>query len=205
MLGNDIIDLREVLTSGQARRPNFQDRICRSSEIKPLQACFSTEHCTWLLWAVKESAYKYYIQAGGAPLFAPKKFRFTALRIAPEIVEGYTETPLGKVFSEVQLSTAHLTAESRSIASESAKIHRKIYLLTASKQASKSKELKQLVCQQIAEELGKDSREVHIIKDDRQVPFLYGKERRLPYAISLSHHGVWGFFSYLKENSPSLG
>lgn len=205
MLGNDIIDLPEVLASGQARRPKFQNRICWASEVEPLQAWFSDEHCTWLLWAIKESAYKYYIQSGGQPLFAPKKFRFKALKIEAGLVEGHTETPLGKVQSEAKLAAAHLTTESWSLASHRSSIHRKIFPLSASKQIDKSSELKYLICQQWMEKFGNNTEAVCIKKDKHQVPHLYQKGQKLPYAISLSHHGAWGFFSYQKENSPSLG
>ncbi len=205
MLGNDIVDLQEVLASGQARRPKFQARICSAAEVRPLQSWFPDEYCTWLLWAIKESAYKYYIQAGAPPLFAPKKFRFNALNIAAGLVEGYTETPLGKVRSEVKLSVAHLTAESWSISSTKSSIDRKIFPLAASKQIERSRTLKKLICQQWMAEMGSTDEEVCIVKDEQQVPSLYQRGQRLPYAISLSHHGAWGFFSYQKENSPSLG
>lgn len=205
MLGNDIVDLQVVLTSGQAQRPGFQDRISSSSELPPLRSYFDEEHCTWLLWAIKESAYKYYIQAEGQPIFAPKKFRFIAQKLQEDTVEGYTETPVGKVRSTVRLTKAHITAESWSETSSHLGIHRHVYGLSASGQVEKSKQLKRLVCMQWAAAFGKHSEEISIQKDHRQVPYLYDREEKLPYAISLSHHGAWGFFSYQKENSPFLG
>ena len=205
MLGNDIIDLQEVLASGQAARPGFRDRICCTGELQALEASFSEEECIWLLWAIKESAYKYYIQAGGTPLFAPKKFRFTPSKLEPDRISGYTQTPNGRVASQVQVSEAYLTAESWSTQFAQTRVHRKIFLLEARGQKDKSQRLKDLVCQQLAASIGEIPEAVSIRKDERQVPFLYRGQEKLPFAMSLSHHGAWGFVSYQQENSPSLG
>ncbi len=200
MLGNDIIDIRAVLRSGQAMRPGFRQRICWDTEIKPLQTQFSEEYCTWILWAIKESAYKYYIQAGGPAMFAPKKFRFSVTKMGLDLISGETQTPLGTVASEVCLFNDYVIAESSLIASSFSDIHRLTYLLDAPRQNSKSKQLKQLISTDLAEKLALSPREISIQKDHRQVPFLYYKQQRLPYFISLSHHGAWGLFSYRKEN-----
>lgn len=199
MLGNDIVDLREVLSSGQAKRPRFKERICLDIELGPLKTQFGEEYCTWVLWAAKESAYKYYIQADGPVIFAPKKFCFTPTDIRSNLITGYTKTPLERVATDIHLFDDYLLAESYASNLLSPNIHRKIYLLDAPGQKAKSKQLKQLICLQLAEELKDIDGELSIRKDSRQVPFLYQKQERLPYSISLSHHGTWGLFSYLHE------
>ncbi|MBX2874913.1 MAG: 4'-phosphopantetheinyl transferase superfamily protein [Saprospiraceae bacterium] len=205
MLGNDIIDLREVLATGQAKRPGFKERICLDMELKPLNTQFSEEYCIWLLWAIKESAYKYYIQAGGQPLFAPKKFQFQPKAIATKLISGLTHTPAGSVHSVVYLSGDYLRAESWSMTLPHPSIHRHLYFLDATTTKGKSKQLKYLIGKQLGAELGYQAEDISIQKDYRQVPYLFHRKQQLPYSISLSHHGTWGLFSYLQENSPSLG
>lgn len=199
MLGNDIIDIQDVLASGQALRPGFKERICLDTEMSPLVDRFSEEYCTWILWAIKESAYKYYIQAGGAPILAPKKFQFSANLMTPELITGQTKTPVGIIASEVRLRKDYLIAESFSIHSSASTIHRKTCRLDAPKQKEQSRQLKQLIGEHLAEELAVSAEEVSIKKNHRQVPSIYLRKDRLPYSISLSHHGAWGLFSYQTE------
>ena len=92
-----------------------------------------------------------------------------------------------------------LLAESYADTLPLASIHRKIYSLDAPGQKAKSKQLKQLICLRLAEELNDCDGGLSIQKDSRHVPFLYQKQERLPYSISLSHHGAWGLLSYLQE------
>ncbi|NRB52099.1 MAG: 4-phosphopantetheinyl transferase family protein [Saprospiraceae bacterium] len=201
MLGNDIVDLSEVLGSGQAKRPGFKERICLDAELEPLRTQFGEEYSTWVLWAAKESAYKHYIQADGPVMFAPKKFCFTPTDIRSKRIKGYTMTPLECLTTEVHLFDSFLVAESYTSAASTPSIHRKIYSLDGPGQKAKSKQLKQLICSQLTEEWEGNDGELNIKKDSRQVPFLYQKQQRLPYSISLSHHGAWGLLSYLKRQT----
>lgn len=205
MLGNDIIDLEEVLHSGQAKRVGFQERICTLAELSPLQRFFSRELSIWILWALKESAYKCYIQAGGLPVFAPKKFTVAVETISELQVSAHLHTPVGQFKGQIQVNSTYLIAESWRSELALQPIHRGIQILNAKFQKEKSILLKQAFCQHFSKSHQVDIGELEVRKDHLNVPAIYLAEEKLPYTLSLSHHGSWGLFSYRNENSPFLG
>lgn len=205
MLGNDIIDLEEVLRSGQARRAGFQERICTLSELSPLQKDFTEELGIWILWALKESAYKCYIQAGGLPIFAPKKFVATVESINKHQLSAYLKTPAGTFNSQVQINHSYVLAESWRSNSTSEEICSGTEVFTTHVQKDKSISIKRALCKHIASALQLDIGELEVRKNDRKIPALYLVGKKLSITVSLSHHGKWGLFSYRNENSPFLG
>jgi len=205
MLGNDIIDLQEVLHSGQASRAGFQGRICTLSELSPLQKDFTIELSIWILWALKESAYKCYIQAGGLPLFAPKKFVATVEKINKHQLSAFLETPKGVFNSQVRINKSYVLAESWRNGSTSGKICSGIEVFTTDLQKDKSISIKRALCKHFAAAQQLDIAELKVRKSDRNIPALYLAGKKLPLTVSLSHHGKWGLFSYRHENSPFLG
>ena len=66
MLGNDIVSLADLRPRSAAREERFMQKISRQEEMDPLRTLLPRSKALWALWAVKESAYKVFIQAGGA-------------------------------------------------------------------------------------------------------------------------------------------
>lgn len=205
MLGNDIVDLEQVLRTGQASRVGFRERICTIAELSPLQKHFSTTLSIWILWALKESAYKCYIQAGGLPLFAPKKFTARLESIHEKQLSASLQTPMGAFDSQILVENSFLLAESWRNELPTQKIHRETRILNTSLQKDKSILLKKALCKHFAEMQQLDMDELEVRKNKQNIPTIHLGERKLPYTISLSHHGRWGLFSYRNENSPFLG
>lgn len=199
MLGNDIIDLQLALASGRARRRGFPERIGQLAEFQQWPSAFSPELRTWLLWAIKESAYKCYIQAGGVPLFAPKKFTFTMEAVQKGSVKGITQTPKGMLQSRIRMQETFLLAESWSLSDPGTRIQRGVACLQEEQQPGQSRELKHLVCRHFSQAMGFDLEKLAVKKNKSKVPYLYSGAEKLPYFLSLSHHGAWGAFSYQKE------
>ena len=74
MIGNDIIDLDLTKTESNWQREGFLKKQFTKSEqllIKKSKDSFET---VWLLWSMKEAAYKIWVQQNKERIFAPIKF-----------------------------------------------------------------------------------------------------------------------------------
>ena len=58
MLGNDIVDLADPETSWGGQHPRFDQRVFTSCERAALLRSPDPQRTRWVLWAVKESAFK---------------------------------------------------------------------------------------------------------------------------------------------------
>lgn len=77
MLGNDIVDLELAKTQSNWRRKNYLDKIFTPEEQLLITAAESPDMMVWLLWSMKESAYKIHNRKNGIRDFAPKSLSCT--------------------------------------------------------------------------------------------------------------------------------
>lgn len=93
--GNDIVSLTATNVT-RTKSPEFYSKIISPAE----RALFETldhnalpfEHFVWLLWSVKESAYKYLHRLDPGIIFTPVKFELQSI----EIPAGYELTGFGR-------------------------------------------------------------------------------------------------------------
>ncbi|WP_316845674.1 4'-phosphopantetheinyl transferase superfamily protein [Pedobacter psychrodurus] len=79
MLGNDIVDLVLAKTQSNWRRKNYLDKIFTAEEQLLISSSEKPDEMVWLLWSMKESAYKIYNRKTGIRSFAPKSLECTIL------------------------------------------------------------------------------------------------------------------------------
>ncbi|TCD15845.1 4-phosphopantetheinyl transferase family protein [Pedobacter psychrodurus] len=72
MLGNDIVDLDLAKTQSNWRRKNYLNKIFTADEQLLITSAKNPDDMVWLLWSMKESAYKIYNRKTGIRNFAPK-------------------------------------------------------------------------------------------------------------------------------------
>lgn len=72
MLGNDIVDLDLAKIQSNWRRKNYLDKIFTAEEQLLIASAKRPDEMVWLLWSMKESAYKIYNRKTGIRNFAPK-------------------------------------------------------------------------------------------------------------------------------------
>jgi hypothetical protein len=72
-VGNDIIDLNRHSVSHRHTDERFIQKILHPVEIILLQQCQQPSLFLWLLWTLKEAAYKYGKQQDSQLLFSPRK------------------------------------------------------------------------------------------------------------------------------------
>ncbi|MEH3111767.1 4'-phosphopantetheinyl transferase family protein [Pedobacter terrae] len=72
MLGNDIVDLNLAKIQSNWRRKNYLDKIFTAEEQLLISSANNPDEMVWLLWSMKESAYKIHNRKTGIRNFAPK-------------------------------------------------------------------------------------------------------------------------------------
>ena len=75
MLGNDIVDLVLAKTQSNWRRKNYLHKIFTAEEQLLITSSENPDEMVWLLWSMKESAYKIYNRKTGIRSFAPKSLK----------------------------------------------------------------------------------------------------------------------------------
>lgn len=72
MIGNDIVDLKQAAKDSNWQRPRFLDKVFTAEEQQYIHKETNPFEMVWLLWSMKESAYKAYLQKEGVRFFNPK-------------------------------------------------------------------------------------------------------------------------------------
>jgi len=74
MLGNDIVDLALARNQSNWRRPNYLKKIFSADEQKLVYEALNPDVVVWLLWSMKEAAYKVVNRKTGQRLYNPLAF-----------------------------------------------------------------------------------------------------------------------------------
>lgn len=99
MIGNDVIDLTAARTESNWRRRGFMDKLFSQEEQALVTHSNEPEITVWLLWSMKEAAYKIYNRETGRRGFFP-------LRLKSDIT-SYGSHITGKVYCEGRLYFTH--------------------------------------------------------------------------------------------------
>ena len=194
MIGNDIVDLQLAAQQSNWQRKGFLDKIFTAKEQRLILKALDKEKMIWLLWSMKESAYKAYLQKYPERFFAPKKLQcnlFTDELGGVIINQEYFKTQSKS--SEKHIHTIAFSAkENRNPISEYFEIKA---IPFASKQLETRSKLKAV----IAKEFKTVCNDLKISKNKVGVPQLFKDEIQLAVSFSLSHHGKFGAFCVSKS------
>jgi phosphopantetheinyl transferase (holo-ACP synthase) len=73
MIGNDIVDLIQASEDSNWKRPGFVEKLFTSEEQFLISSDIQPDNLVWLLWSMKESAYKISSRKSKLRVFAPVK------------------------------------------------------------------------------------------------------------------------------------
>ncbi|WP_214225144.1 4'-phosphopantetheinyl transferase superfamily protein [Pedobacter sp. B4-66] len=93
MIGNDIVDLEQAAIDSNWKRKGYLDKIFNNEEQFMITSGICSSLMVWLLWSMKESAYKIYSREIKIREFAPLKLKCNNLII-------YKDKATGNVFYE---------------------------------------------------------------------------------------------------------
>jgi phosphopantetheinyl transferase (holo-ACP synthase) len=88
MIGNDIIDLSQARAESNWRRKGWVNKIFSKQEQKFIALSTEKELIVWLMWSMKEAAYKAYHREFKEMFYAPQKFSSHNISIKDNKAKG---------------------------------------------------------------------------------------------------------------------
>jgi len=215
--GNDIVSLSDINVPRTITK-QFYSKILSDSEIAFFESSKTSpvtfENYVWLLWSIKESAYKFLKRTDPDLLFTPVKFEVKQL----DIPDGYLIANFkGPAIADQPLEIkATVEFDSEKLYSRSAIYNQLIFsvvdnnadfdavfwaikAINSTNNKTQSSEVRAFLIDRLEQLTGKENLGIH--KNLQGVPLLFDGSTQLPIAVSLTHHGHFVAYSF-KTSSP---
>jgi phosphopantetheinyl transferase (holo-ACP synthase) len=211
--GNDIVSLSEINIARTKTEPLYS-KILSVSEIalyEELKSAILFEHYVWLLWSIKESAFKFLQRIDPELLFTPVKFEITQLHIpksyfavsfegneSPLIISGDVEFDNYKIYSRSVIYNELISS-----VVDSDKDFKSVYYAIKYIDSTVNTVQSAAVRSFLIDRLVKETRTPNLTigKNAEGTPILFEGSKELPVPVSLSHHGHYIAYSFkLKLN-----
>lgn len=192
MIGNDVVDLREAGMQSNRRRKGFLEKVFRSSELEFIASSDNPDRIVWLLWSMKEAAYK----ANQRLFDLSRKLNWKDQEC--EIDELSKSVASGKVrINEYEYFTCSSLSE-RSVFTSAVR-YRDTRVTNGffEEQGSAKKQL----YREISRRFSLDPEDLSLEKNRNGIPFIAHAGRRFYSAFSLTGHGKFSAYSLPLMNS----
>ncbi|HET6254194.1 MAG TPA: 4'-phosphopantetheinyl transferase superfamily protein [Puia sp.] len=196
--GNDIVALA-VTDPARTSRYRFYSRIVSRSELEGLGSALPFPTFIWLLWSVKESAYKYISRSNPRLVFAPLKIPVSSLELREDYYEGMIQLE-----HIVLYSRSYVTSETiMTVVSDEKEFTNTrwgSHVIGDADYANQSASVRE----HALESLSTVAPGLRIVKAPDGPPEVWDGGRILDIPISLAHHERYVAWSYrLTANSSS--
>ena len=191
MIGNDIVDLAYAKRESNWRRTGFLSKIFTAHEQHLIDEAIDPDQMVWLLWSMKESAYKASLRTGENRVFAPQK-------LACRITELTHTTCTGTVnHGDNYRTKSVLTPDYIStiaFSTDFAPTHVDVIIPFAdSTYQTQHRVIRERIIQHYSTSFAVPEQTISICKDKAGIPELrVGNRAKLP--LSISHHGRFGAY-----------
>jgi phosphopantetheine--protein transferase-like protein len=187
MIGNDVVDLAAAEEQSNWQRKGFLQKVFTTGELKLLAASEHPHQTVWLLWSMKEAAYKAHQRA----LNLPRKLNWQALNcelftFSKDKASGVV-TNAGKQYYTTSILNDHFIYSS---AVNNQNIPIKNAVFKASSAAMKS-----LFQNKLAVEFGILPQDLKVLKNEHGMPGVYYKDQQFLSNVSFSDHGRFAAYS----------
>lgn len=88
MIGNDLVDLQQAAKDSDWTRKGYLNKLFTASEQLLINAATIQNQMVWLLWSMKEAAYKMHTRDSGLRSFAPSSLQCNNLRLHQDQASG---------------------------------------------------------------------------------------------------------------------
>ncbi|MCY2687044.1 4'-phosphopantetheinyl transferase family protein [Salinimicrobium sp. TH3] len=187
MIGNDVVDLKLAGSQSNWRRKGFLRKVFSPAEQEFISTSINQDKLVWLLWSMKEAAYKAHQREFRLPR------RLNWLRQECSILEMTSGNAWGTIEIEGYLysSSSEITSEFiHTSAEKNPSSGFKNVILESSSSA-----VKELLITKVAEHFDVDPHELQLKKDTHSMPFLSRKGCIFFNRFSFSGHGRFNAYS----------
>lgn len=191
MIGNDIVDLALAGQESNWRRRGFLAKVFTAHEQHLIHEAIDPNQMVWLLWSMKESAYKVAIRITANRVFAPTKLACRITELTNTTCTGTVDCD--KIFETKSVLTPDYissTAFSTGIAPSFTGL---VVFFRDSTYQTQHRVIRERIKQYSSRLFAVPEQAIHIQKDKAGIPELrVGNLTGLP--LSISHHGRFGAF-----------
>ncbi|MCB0383515.1 MAG: 4-phosphopantetheinyl transferase family protein [Psychroserpens sp.] len=186
MIGNDIVDLSLAAQDSNWKRPRFLDKVFTTHEQTIISSSVDQHQMVWLLWSMKEAAYKAYVREYKYTFFNPKRL---------ECQLGLNNEGVVNVDEKRYITKSILTSEYiHSIAMKFETPCSEIQLFKLSN-CNLSATIRMKIKSYAALKYSKNVGVFEIIKSTLGFPDVYLNNKQIFKALSITHHGDYGAFA----------
>ncbi|QHI39110.1 hypothetical protein IMCC3317_45110 [Kordia antarctica] len=189
MIGNDIVDLKVAAIESNWKRPRFLGKVFSEDEQCRILNSENQSQMVWLLWSMKEAAYKIYVQQNGERFFNPKK-------LSCELVsksEGLVTFNGNQYITKSEISDDFINTLAYSEARETTITHH--FKIEDNSYKIQSHTAKQKLLKSFSELKKVSIKNLEIKKDKNNVPRLFYKGDEQTDSFSIAHHGFYGGYA----------
>ncbi|HSQ46708.1 MAG TPA: 4'-phosphopantetheinyl transferase superfamily protein [Lutibacter sp.] len=189
MIGNDLVDLKLAAKQSNWQRKGFLDKLFTPIEQEYILDSDNPFETVWLLWSMKESAYKAYLQTHKERFFAPKNLacHLTSKNKGTVLINNtlfFTESEIGEDFIYTMAFTKN---RENNFLSNCFEFDQPDF-------ETQHSQTYQKVLAVFAKKLKLEVAQLKIEKNVQGVPQLFQGEMLLDYSFSMTHHGQFGAF-----------
>ena len=188
MIGNDIVDLKH--SASNWKRPRFLNKVFTQKEHQYI--CDSeNKHLTlWLLWSMKEAAYKVHVQQFGERFFNPKRLvcELRSTYNGLVVIDKHTYFTRSIITEDYVYTTARLQETKIKVSA--------IFKAEMSSYSGQSELLKKALLTSLSKTKQLPLQQLYIKKSAMGIPELYCNDSKRPLSLSLTHCGRYSSFAY---------
>ena len=188
MIGNDIVDLELAAVQSNWRRPGFLGKVFTAAEVDCILSSEDQDLYVWLLWSMKEAAYKAHQRRFSLPRHLNWKLQDCSVK---KLLNASSEgiVSIGKekylTFTDIISNAIHTIA----VEEKGTGIRKGFFQLS-------SEAARRHFLRQVALEKSVDLQALALEKNKEGVPFISLHDRPLSEAFSLSAHGRFSGFCH---------
>ncbi len=198
MIGNDIVDLSLAKVQSNWRRKGFLQKIFSEKEQSFLLQKKESERelFVWLLWSMKEAAYKIVSRQEQRRFYRPAAFVCKVMEKTMGSISGTVTYAEESIATESLLKTGFIyTVAKNNEESLSLNLPDQILKLSISKNLNYN-HLHEHTLAQYAKCKNEKIAGLSIQKCQLNIPFIFNQQTTERTAISLSHHGTYAGFVF---------
>ena len=192
MIGNDIVDLNEASKQSNWRRKGFLDKVFSPTEQKLLEEASDRNTAVWLLWSMKEAAYK----AHQRRFALPRKLSWLSQQCKLESLSASDASGIVMIGNRCYFTSSQTNSEA---IFTSAKAVRSNFCKDKFSKVASAVMKKQFLSE-VAEYLELSKEDLSIVKNEQQVPFVAYKRKEVFSSFSFSSHGRFSAYSLSLTN-----
>jgi len=193
MIGNDIVDLNLASVESNWQRKGFLDKIFTEVEQDLILNTNDPFKMVWLLWSMKESAYKVHVQQFNKRFFAPQKFQCTLISDTSGVVKI-----VDNQYNTESIITHNYIVTTTTSNGDGLVLVDNFKLINSSSRSQQKKCYTNLK-RAISKEMNFSIDEISIKKNNVGVPKIFYKEKEQQISFSISHHGHYGGYAILNN------